>query len=121
MTHDSLLFELRHFPFHVDRPPSPGFCSAILVYALRLLAISVFFRLLHFLPQAQWPHIGPYFFDIGQAFWLRPSLANISPTEGVLPVRRPYRVLLFMIYHDLVDGGILFFLVIHFMDLQLAD
>ena len=58
--------------------------------------------LIHFPSQAEWPHVGPNFFNISQAFGLRTGLARIRPAKRAFLFGRPDRVLLFMIYNDFV-------------------
>jgi hypothetical protein len=50
--------------------------------------------LLHFLPQAKWPHVRPDLFDIGQAFFPAAAFPYIFPPQSILSMRRPDRVLL---------------------------
>ena len=47
--------------------------------------------------ETPWPHIGPDFFDIGQAFRFETVLTGIFPAERYLLIIRPDRVLLFVI------------------------
>src|SRR5258708_1812574 len=54
------------------------------------------------LAQASWPDVCPYLADVGQALVLRPGLSHVCPANRVIPALRPDRVLLLMIYHDLV-------------------
>src|SRR5438093_6778623 len=61
------------------------------------------YLLIHFFPEAQRPHVRPDFLDVGQALRLRAAFASIPPTQRILPVRRPDRVLLFMIHNDLIN------------------
>src|SRR5271166_2873692 len=65
--------------------------------------------LLHLLPQAERTHIRPHFFDVSQALFLGAALACVVPAQGVFPVRRPDRILLFVIYYDFVHGMIFWF------------
>src|SRR6185295_15575588 len=53
--------------------------------------------LFHLLAQAEWTHVGPDLFDVREAFILRTRLPRIVPTECVLAIGRPDRVLLFMV------------------------
>src|SRR5437016_5287723 len=59
--------------------------------------------LLHLFPQAQRSHIGPDFFDISQAFFFCSRLAGIVPSQGILFVRRPNGILLFVIKDHLIN------------------
>ncbi len=53
---------------------------------------------LHGLAQAEWPHVGPYSFDLGEAVRLVPNSAFSTPACGQIGfVCGPDRVLLFMI------------------------
>src|SRR5437899_2322754 len=67
---------------------------------------GIFSHLLHFLPQAEGPHIGPDFLNVSQAFGLLPNPTNIFPPEWILFVLRPYRVLLFVVNHYFVNSSI---------------
>src|SRR6266540_1799804 len=85
-------------PFLLARPASirrrRGFLSA----PLR--------RLLHLLPQAEWPHIGPYFFDVGEALRLRATLPYVFPAEWHFLILRPDGILLFMVYNYSINCSI---------------
>src|SRR5215813_1312621 len=70
-------------------------------------------RLFHLLPQAQRAHISPNFFNIFQTFLLQTTFADILPAKRILSVGGPYRILLFVIHNDLVDGSIFLFLSVH--------
>src|SRR5262245_1224437 len=69
--------------------------------------------LLHLFSQTQRSHIGPHFFDVCQAFRFQSTLANVLPTERILSVRRPDGVLLFVIHHHFIDGGVLLLVSVH--------
>src|SRR5262249_9149878 len=60
----------------------------------------------HFLPQTERSHISPDILDVGQAFGPEALRTYLLPAEGRLPISRPYGVLLFVIDHNLVDGGV---------------
>src|SRR5262249_17720550 len=59
--------------------------------------------LLHLFPEAQRPHIGPDFFDISQALFFGSRLAGIVPSQGIFFMRRPNRILLFVIKNYLIN------------------
>lgn len=50
---------------------------------------------------AEWPHIRPDFLDVGEAILTGSLHPFIPPTRRILAVRRPYRVLLFVVDDDL--------------------
>src|SRR5262245_8680410 len=52
---------------------------------------------LHLLSQTEGPHICPHFLDVGKAVGLQPYFPDRIPTEWVLFVLRPDRILLLMI------------------------
>src|SRR5436853_1275264 len=60
-------------------------------------------KLLHFLSQAERPHVRPDLFNVGEAVGFRAGLAGVSPPKRILFVLGPYRVLLFVVDHDLVN------------------
>src|SRR5262249_9853957 len=80
-------------------------------------------HLLHLLPKAQRPHIGPDLLDQGQAVGLWTNFADIPPPEGVLLVFRPDRILLFVINYDFIYCGVFSIGVVpaHFSDLLLCQ
>src|SRR5256885_1244524 len=83
----------------VERP-RPGPRSADLRFRLR--------RLLHLLAQAQRAHVGPHLVDVGQALVLAALFAHLPPASRRLAVRKPDRVLLLVVDHDLVDTIVFF-------------
>lgn len=60
----------------------------------------------HFLPQTQWPHIDPHFFDVLKPFRLWANLARVLPARRIFAIRRRDRVLLFVVDNCLVTGRI---------------
>src|SRR6476469_6101004 len=68
-------------------------------------------HLFHLLAQAEWPHVGPHFFDVSETLGFWSNLSGIAPTERVLFVLGPDGVLLLMIDHDFVDSFVLIFVV----------
>src|SRR5689334_20168716 len=50
--------------------------------------------------------MSPDVLDVGQTFGLEAFLAYLLPAERRLPISRPYGILLFVIDHNLVDGGV---------------
>lgn len=52
---------------------------------------------LHFLSQAEWPHVSLDFFDVCQAFLFCASFPDIFPSQGVLLVSRPDSILLLVV------------------------
>src|SRR5215813_13524815 len=64
----------------------------------------------HLLPQAQWPHVRPYFLDVGQTFFPAAAFARIGPTGSVFPVSGPNRILFFVIHYDLVSRSVFLFI-----------
>src|SRR5262245_60196107 len=60
-------------------------------------------HLLHFLPEAEGPHVSPDFLDVGQTHRFRPTLSYISPAERYFLIVWPDRVLLFMIHDYLIN------------------
>jgi hypothetical protein len=72
----------------------------------------------HLLAQAEGPHIGPYFLDVGQTFCFRPTLAHVSPAKRNLAIRKPDRVLFLVVDDDYVSSGV--FLVIPVQTFLLA-
>ena len=67
---------------------------------------------LHPVPQAFGPHLRPNFFDVLEAFSLWALFAFRLPSRGNVSIDRPYRVLLFVIDHDLVNRRV-FISVVH--------
>src|SRR5882762_3677420 len=63
--------------------------------------------LLHFLAQAQRPHVRPDFLDVGEALVFGALLAGILPAQGVFLVGRPDRILFLMIDHHFVNSRVL--------------
>jgi hypothetical protein len=61
---------------------------------------------LHLLPQTEGSHISPNFLDISETFGLGSDLPNIIPSERVVFVLGPDRVLFFVIDYNLVNGRI---------------
>src|SRR5215213_11454727 len=88
------------------------FAQEIRAIAPPLLGLSAG-SCLHFFTETQWPHICPYLFDVRQAFCFCSGLSCIVPAQCIFPVRRPDRVLLFMVDHDLVDSEVFAFVVSH--------
>jgi hypothetical protein len=66
----------------------------------------VFGHLFHLLAQTQWPHISPNFFDVLETLHLWANLARVLPAKRVFAIRRPDRVLLFVIDYRLVSDRI---------------
>src|SRR6476620_1027681 len=64
---------------------------------------------IHALSETERPHIGPHCFDVGEALGSASPLSRIPPPGGILPRRRPDRVLLLVIHHNLVDRPVLLF------------
>src|SRR3954451_15796755 len=52
------------------------------------------------------PQISPHVEDVLQALALVPALARSGPAGGNVPIRRPNRILAFVIDDDLVAGGV---------------
>src|SRR5215471_1191091 len=76
---------------------------------MHFLALPVvLFSLLHLLSQTHRPHVGPDFFDIGQAFRLRTGFSNFSPAQWRLTIGKPDRVLFLMIHDDFIVCCIFF-------------
>src|SRR5262245_52959080 len=73
---------------------------------------------LHFLAQAQRPHVRPHLLDVGEAFGLGARLARVAPARRVLAVRGPDRVLLLVVDHDLVHGLVVVFFARHVSSLS---
>src|SRR5438128_6217799 len=69
-------------------------------------SVLLFLSLLHLLSQAERPHVGPDFFDIGQAFRLRSALAHVVPAQRVFTIRGPDRVLLLVINYYLINRSV---------------
>src|SRR3954470_16751212 len=67
----------------------------------------------HVLAQAERPHVGPHRLDVFEAFGLRSALAAVAPSERILAIGRPDRVLLFVVHHDLVDSRVFPFVSRH--------
>src|SRR5262249_7674461 len=86
-------------------------CERGLVSAMSLSPPAIV--LFHLLPQAERPHIRPDLLDIRQALRLGPGLSDIVPTERVLAVGRPDRILLLVVDHDLVDRGVFLIIPVH--------
>src|SRR2546425_630860 len=60
-------------------------------------------ELLHALPQAERPHISPHLLYVGKALLFGAALTHIKPTQGIVSIEGPYRVLFLVIYDDFVD------------------
>src|SRR5215470_6609354 len=58
---------------------------------------------------AERPHVGPHLFNVGEALSFSSALADVFPTRRVFPLRRPNRILFFVIHHYSVDGRLFFF------------
>src|SRR5215207_7675658 len=63
--------------------------------------------LVHLAAEAQWTHVGPNLIDIGEALGLQSLLTHIAPSGGILTIRRPDRILFFVIDHYFVGNGVL--------------
>jgi hypothetical protein len=74
-------------------------CHEYRVKALPSLALILFS---HLLPKAERAHVGPHGFDMSQAFSLISRHTNVRPPHCVLPVGGPNRILLLLVYDDLV-------------------
>ncbi len=57
----------------------------------------------HLLAQAQGAHVGPDFFDVGQALFLEAAFADGAPAVGDGFVVGPDRILFFVVDHNLKD------------------
>src|SRR5829696_6252572 len=66
----------------------------------------------HSVAQAQWPHVGPYFFDVLETFGLSACRACITPPWRVFTISGPDRVLLLVIDYCFVDG-VFSFRIVH--------
>ena len=64
---------------------------------------------LHPLPKTERPHVRPDLFDVSQTFGLRPALPRVLPAERVLAIRRPDRVLLFVVDDHFVNRRVFSF------------
>src|SRR5213594_1726600 len=58
---------------------------------------------IHLLAQTLRSHVGPDFFDVGQALRLRAGLARVPPARRVLFLQRPDGVLFLVVDHDPVE------------------
>src|SRR5215216_1376262 len=76
---------------------------------LRLRWERIAAHLFHFLSQTERPHVGPHFFDVGQALCFGPDLSGIIPPERILLVFGPDRILLLMVDYNFVDGFVFIF------------
>src|SRR5215204_7040396 len=75
-------------------------------------------RLFHLLPQAQWPHVNPYFLYVRKTFRLWADLAGILPAFRVFSIGGPDRVLFFMIDHYSINRGVFSIGVVRTHDLS---
>jgi hypothetical protein len=57
---------------------------------------------LHLPAKAERPHVRPDLTDVLEAFRFRSHSSRIPPTSRVVAVRKPYRVLLFVVHDNLV-------------------
>src|SRR5580693_9304956 len=70
-------------------------------------------RIVHLLTQTKWSHVGPYLFDVSEAFRLRPTLCRVAPPEGIRAVGGGDRVLSLVIHHDSILFIFFSFVVVH--------
>src|SRR5476651_1084647 len=91
----------RQHKFQANKKPVDLIGSTGFLLHRDLLSHSRLF--FHLLPQAQWTHVGPGFFDVGQAFLFQAALAHGAPALGYGFVVGPDRVLLFVVDHDLKE------------------
>jgi hypothetical protein len=68
--------------------------------------------------QAERPHVGPDFLNVGQALLFGTAFAGIVPSQRIFPLRRPDGILFFVVYHSLVDGFVFSFITIHSFSMQ---
>src|SRR5207244_3876234 len=67
----------------------------------------------HALTQAEGTHIGPHVLDPGEALRLRTGLPRVLPTERVVALRRPDRVLLLVVHDHLVNRFVFLLVAVH--------
>src|SRR5215475_142816 len=63
--------------------------------------------LFHLFPKTQRSHVGPDFFDIGQAVRLGTDFSHVLPTQRIFPFGRPDRVLLLVVHNNLINRIVL--------------
>ena len=51
-------------------------------------------------------HVGPDFRDMSQTFGLRAALIRFPPSQRILSIGKPNRILLFLVQNDFVEGVI---------------
>src|ERR1041385_4727869 len=66
----------------------------------------------HLAAQAQRSHVSPDFFDVLETLSLRAGLAGVTPTNGIVPIRGPDRILFFLIDDCLVGSRVFSFRVV---------
>src|SRR6185369_787482 len=65
------------------------------------------------LAQAQRSHVSPDLFDVLQTFGLHTGFTGVKPTECILAIGRPNRVLLFVVEHNFIDCLIFCVISVH--------
>ena len=69
--------------------------------------------LLHVLSNAERAHVGPYFLDVGEAFFPGTAFACIIPAAWIFSLNGPEGVLLFVVDDYLVDRVVFAFVPTH--------
>jgi hypothetical protein len=76
-------------------------------------------RFFHFLAKAERSHVGPHFFDVGEAFFLGATLPRVPPAQSVCAIGGPDRVLFLMVDNCFVKRQVFLFFSVHLAPLSI--